>query len=339
MSDPLDPASPVPLYHQIAEAIRYRVATGALKAGDGLPSLKNAARSWGVNLHTVREAYKELAAEGIVETRTPLGTRILASIHSTSRERAMFNAFLDRIRREALDLYGISSIALGRLLLRGSLRAAPRSAAVWVVECSETQSEDLASQLVSHWDVDARPWNLERNGEPPRGSIVATYFHYNNVRRLWPERLADTHFAAIHPDPTLLGDLLAQAPRARKLQVILFEREPTMASNIAADLDLILPKDRIALKTRILRRPDRLILQRKRSDLLLFSPRVWGILPESVRDDPRVREVRYVFDGRDVARIAQDLDWIERSRQIGRSRWPGEASAFRPMKAAARSGR
>src|SRR5262245_48034254 len=43
----LDPQSPVPLYHQLAESLRYRIATGALRPGQPLPPLREAARRWG----------------------------------------------------------------------------------------------------------------------------------------------------------------------------------------------------------------------------------------------------------------------------------------------------
>jgi regulatory GntR family protein len=77
MAPSLDPASPVPLYHQLAEALRYRIATGALAPGTALPPLRAAARQWGVNLHTVRHAYAALASLGLVRTRAPHGTLVL----------------------------------------------------------------------------------------------------------------------------------------------------------------------------------------------------------------------------------------------------------------------
>ena len=68
-----DRDSPVPLYHQIVETLRYRIATGRLRAGDALPTLREAAKHWGVNLHTVRRAYGELADLRWVVIRRPQG--------------------------------------------------------------------------------------------------------------------------------------------------------------------------------------------------------------------------------------------------------------------------
>lgn len=61
----LDPDSPVPLYHQITEALSYRIATGRIPAGQRLPSVREAAKAWDVNMHTVRRAYGELSQRGL----------------------------------------------------------------------------------------------------------------------------------------------------------------------------------------------------------------------------------------------------------------------------------
>ena len=58
-----DPQSPVPLYHQIAEALRARMERGELRAGDALEPMRQAAERFGVNLHTVRHAYTALARD------------------------------------------------------------------------------------------------------------------------------------------------------------------------------------------------------------------------------------------------------------------------------------
>ena len=63
----VDPESPVPLYHQIAEGLRAAIEAGALAPGDALDPMRQAAETWGVNIHTVRHAYAALAREGLIE--------------------------------------------------------------------------------------------------------------------------------------------------------------------------------------------------------------------------------------------------------------------------------
>lgn len=310
----LDPSSPVPLYHQLAEALRYQIATGVLAAGAQLSPLRRAAEEWRVNLHTVRRAYEELSAAGLVETRTPGGTHVLPTTTGTDRSTSL-RAFIARITRDARDR-GLSPFALARLLVCGE-SPEPASRTVYVVECSETQCRDLAGQLEARWDVRAVPWPLgdvPDPAEPPTGPIVATYFHYNDVRRAWPARLGDVRFAAIRPDAGLLS--LAEPARRRRPPVVLCERDAPMAQNIAADLALLLPADRVRLSMRIVARAGDALRRRRPGEVLLFSPRLWGELSDEDRQMPAVREARYVFDPTDLEALGEQFGWSSRLQGV-----------------------
>ncbi|MFK5635865.1 MULTISPECIES: GntR family transcriptional regulator [unclassified Ornithinimicrobium] len=63
-----------PLYHQVLEQIRARVATGAWVRGDRVPSERQLADLLGVSRITVRHAVRLAAAEGLVEQRRGVGT-------------------------------------------------------------------------------------------------------------------------------------------------------------------------------------------------------------------------------------------------------------------------
>lgn len=62
----IDPASHVPIYLQIAEAIRAAVAAGVYRPGEVLPSLRAMATEIHVNPNTVQRAYDELERAGLV---------------------------------------------------------------------------------------------------------------------------------------------------------------------------------------------------------------------------------------------------------------------------------
>lgn len=70
----VDPTLPLPIWSQIEEGVRYLVASGALRSGDTLPSVRDLAREQRINPNTVAKAYQRLAEAGIVETRRGEGT-------------------------------------------------------------------------------------------------------------------------------------------------------------------------------------------------------------------------------------------------------------------------
>src|SRR5687768_1638300 len=102
----LDPASPDPVYHQIAEALRYRIASGLMRPGQRLPPVRDAARSWNVHFHTVRRAYRRLAEQGLVEIAGARGVRVCSW---AGPQRPDLQKFIHRVRREAARRFGLSA--------------------------------------------------------------------------------------------------------------------------------------------------------------------------------------------------------------------------------------
>lgn len=70
----LDPASSTPLYKQIVDQIRRRIAQGVLRSGDRLPAVRDLAVRSRVNRNTAARAFQELEAAGIVRSRVGQGT-------------------------------------------------------------------------------------------------------------------------------------------------------------------------------------------------------------------------------------------------------------------------
>jgi Predicted transcriptional regulators len=57
------------MYLQIMEQIRQRIALGDWQPGQELPSIRSLAVDLRVSVITVKRAYEELAAEGVIVTR------------------------------------------------------------------------------------------------------------------------------------------------------------------------------------------------------------------------------------------------------------------------------
>jgi GntR family transcriptional regulator len=72
----LDPKAGVPFYRQIIDQIKFGIASGNLKIGEQLPTVRALAVDLKVNLNTVAKAYKELEIQNILETHQGTGTFI-----------------------------------------------------------------------------------------------------------------------------------------------------------------------------------------------------------------------------------------------------------------------
>ena len=66
----------VPIYLQIANQVKYLVASGRLAPGNEIPPIRVLAHQLLVNPNTVARAYLELEREGVVQKRHGSGTYI-----------------------------------------------------------------------------------------------------------------------------------------------------------------------------------------------------------------------------------------------------------------------
>jgi len=70
----VDPSDAVPLWKQIEENVRRLVASGAMKRGSAMPSVRDLARDLSINPATVAKGYQRLVDAGILVVRRGEGT-------------------------------------------------------------------------------------------------------------------------------------------------------------------------------------------------------------------------------------------------------------------------
>ena len=73
----IDFRSGMPIYVQIMDQIKHKIAIGLLKPGDQLPTVRQMATDLRINFNTVARSYKMLDEEGIISTQHGRGTYIL----------------------------------------------------------------------------------------------------------------------------------------------------------------------------------------------------------------------------------------------------------------------
>ena len=74
-----------PVYLQVVDQVKAAAASGALRAGEALPSIRPLAEELRVNRNTVAKAYTELEGQGVIETIAGRGC-FLKENHSPFRK-------------------------------------------------------------------------------------------------------------------------------------------------------------------------------------------------------------------------------------------------------------
>ena len=110
----LDTRSGVPAYRQIIDQVLGGIASGTLKAGDQLPTVRQLAVDLTINPNTVVRAYRELEIREVLATQQGTGTFVTDKKPKASE--------VERRRRvaqlagELLAKAGAEGISLGELL-------------------------------------------------------------------------------------------------------------------------------------------------------------------------------------------------------------------------------
>jgi GntR family transcriptional regulator len=113
----LDDKSGVPIYRQIQDQIRMGMASGMLRSGEQLPTVRGLAVELKVNPNTVIKAYSELEREGLLTTEQGSGTfvgRLPADPAAADRDaklRSLCSEFLAQAAR-----YGFSPAEVVRAI-------------------------------------------------------------------------------------------------------------------------------------------------------------------------------------------------------------------------------
>lgn len=89
----LDFRSGIPIYVQIMDQVKHLIATGALRPGDQLPTVRQLAADLRVNFNTVARAYRTLDEAGIISTQQGRGTYLLEESEQASQ----------KLRQQALE--------------------------------------------------------------------------------------------------------------------------------------------------------------------------------------------------------------------------------------------
>jgi len=105
----IDFRSGIPIYLQVVERIKDRLAGGQLKPGDQLPTVRSLALDLRVNFNTIARAYRLLDEAGIISTQQGRGTYIMEMPPPAVAENMRQKALEELTRRYLADTRRLSA--------------------------------------------------------------------------------------------------------------------------------------------------------------------------------------------------------------------------------------
>jgi len=100
----IDPDGTEPPFEQIRRHIALAAASGSLAAGHKLPTVRQLAAELGLAVNTVARSYKELEADGVVDTRGRKGTFIASGKLSDSAAMSAAREYARTARQHGLSI-------------------------------------------------------------------------------------------------------------------------------------------------------------------------------------------------------------------------------------------
>jgi GntR family transcriptional regulator len=111
----INTGSTEPIYRQLVEQVRRRIAAGQLSAGQEIPSVRELAQTLAVHPMTVSKAYSLLEAQGLLERRRGL-SMVVAAQHTHAEPSAarveLLRPTLEKAASESRQLELTSTQAL-----------------------------------------------------------------------------------------------------------------------------------------------------------------------------------------------------------------------------------
>ncbi len=100
----VDPTDRTPIYAQLERGLRAAMATGRLRPGDQLPTVRQLAVELKINANTVARVYSDLERAGAIETRRGVGSFVTATAEKARPPKEYekrLRAFVTRVLSEA----------------------------------------------------------------------------------------------------------------------------------------------------------------------------------------------------------------------------------------------
>ncbi len=209
----LDRAASTPVAEQLAEQLRFHLATGRFRPGERLPSTRAFGDQLGVSFHTVRKAYQQLEAEGLLEARQGSGYTVAERAPSPAADRmergaAVVLEAIHRLIGLGLDEGEVEYLVQEQLAFLDDPGARPKVVfAAPYRELAETCAEQLSAAVQERVDA-VRLADLGQHADAD--FVVTPHASLQAAAQAVPQ--AETVSVLVHPPPETLARVACLLP-------------------------------------------------------------------------------------------------------------------------------
>ncbi len=279
----LDRSLSTPVGEQLAEQLRFHLATGRFRPGEQLPSTRALADQVGVSFHTVRKAYQALEGEGLLEARRGSGYTVVGRGPEPVADRLERGAAVVQEAVQRLIGLGLDEDEIGGLV-EEQLAFLDRGARPRVVvaapyrELAEATAEQVSAA------VQERAEAILLGGLPSVPAVdlvVVPHAAYRQAVQALPQ--AEVVGVLVHPP----SGVLAEVARLLPTQTLgLVTRYPDAVQPLLAELRHLTGFGGPALALAADAGRDRLADLAAEVDLLVFTPQAHRRLRPLLADVP-----------------------------------------------------
>jgi GntR family transcriptional regulator len=185
----IDDTSPLPPYVQLKEQIKVAYASGQLRQGDVLPSVRALARELGTGEAAVRRAYKELCALNILSSERRKHVAVNHRLPSAPEAELLMGevqARCDALIQWAMD-QGLNALAVSRLLTRRAAERETTSPSYVYVDSGSSLAHRIARCIEQAWEVKVLGLSIEELGRAVESegrrftAILVNSYRYENL--------------------------------------------------------------------------------------------------------------------------------------------------------------
>ena len=225
-------SEPISIHNQLMEQLKYHIESGAWKAGDKLPTVREMAQALRINYNTVRMAYQELEQQGYLVTEQGRGTFVaIGTPHKIEGQQEVLLDLIDEALIKAKGL-GIppeefASTAYARAMLFPFENPDVR---LLFTECNWDDLEHYATNIQHGAGVKPETYLVEelRKKEPSFFEqfdlIATTLFHVADIQEL----VGPTHTVLglmVEPDYLEVLAEIARLPNGARVGLICANRK------------------------------------------------------------------------------------------------------------------